>query len=201
MRFFSRILGLLFLSVFLEGQVCAQQPKCEVECQERYVRQFATILSKNRPSMADYFVLFAEPEGPEGTRLFYTRKKQLIMGEDKDHVQEMTLAGDAFDEVMNRDKGSKSFYLACLHKRYANRLPSKNTKHSRSVDADSQLTVITLLSKKALWKFVFSDGELLPDSVIAPDGITLGDVSEDPCISMPTPTMQTATSPAALAAR
>ena len=116
-------------------------------------------------------------------RLFNIKKKQLIMEKDKNHVQEMTLAGDAFDEVLNRDRGSKSFYLACLHKRYADRLPSKYAKFSRSVDAGSRLTVITLLSEKALWKFVFSNGELQPDSVITPDGITLGDLAEDPCIS------------------
>lgn len=185
MRTFYRTSWALFLAVFLcDSAYSAQseQPKCSRECQEQYARQFAKILSKTKPTMADYFVLFREPEGPEGLRLFNTTKKRLITGEDKGHVQEMTLAGDAFDEVLARNKGSRSSYLTCLRKQYVNRLPSKNATLSISVGADSQLITITLLSKKILWKFVFSDGELQPDSVITPDGITLGDMAEDRCV-------------------
>jgi hypothetical protein len=156
--------------------------KCSRECQEQYARQFARILSKTKPTMADYFVLFREPEGPEGLRLFKTQKKQLIRGEDKGHIQEMTLAGDAFDELLAKDKGSRSLYLACVRKQYANRLPSINAKLSMSADGASQLTKITLLSKKISWEFVFSDGGLQPDSIITPDGITLGDMAEDRCV-------------------
>ena len=72
--------------------------------------------------------------------------------------------------------------MTCLRKQYVNRLPSKNATLSISVGADSQLTTITLLTKKISWKFVFSDGELQPDSVITPDGITLGDMAEDRCV-------------------
>jgi len=132
--------------------------------------------------MADYFVLFSEPEGPEGLRLFNSTKKQLITGEDKGHIQEMTLAGDAFDEVLAKDKGSRSLYLTCLHKQYSGRLPRKNARISIFTDADSQLTTIVLLAEKISWRFIFSDGELQPDSVITPDGITLGDMAEDRCL-------------------
>lgn len=187
MRTFDMALCALLLVAFLcDPAYSAQpeQPKCKRECQEQYVRQFAKILSKTKPTMADYFVLFREPEGPEGLRLFNITKKRLITGEDKDHIQEMTLAGDAFDEVLARDKGSRSLYLTCVHKQYVNHLPSKNATLSISISAgvDNQLITITLLSKKISWKFVFSDGELQPDSVITPDGITLGDMAEDQCV-------------------
>jgi len=185
MRTFYMTSWTLFLAAFLCGSAYSAHPeksKCSRECQEQYARQFAKILSKTKPTMADYFVLFREPEGPEGLRLFNITKRQLIAGEDNGHIQEMTLAGDAFDEVLARDKGNRSSYLSCVHKQYINRLPSRNATPSISVDADSQLTTITLLSKKRSWKFVFSDGERNPDSVITPDGVTLGDMAEDRCV-------------------
>lgn len=185
MHLFYKISWALFFSEFLCNSVYSaqhEQSKCSHKCQEQYTRQFAKILSKTKPTMEDYFVLFREPEGPEGLRLFNKTKQQLIMGEDKSHIQEMTLAGDAFDEVLARDKVGMSPYLSCVHKLYANRLPSKNAKISISADGASQLTTIVLLENKISWKFVFSDNESRPDSVITPDGVELGNMTEDRCV-------------------
>lgn len=182
MRILWQILGLLLLSSLLGMNVYAQPQKCDIRCQEHYVRQFAKILSKNKPDMVGYFALFSEPEGPEGMRLFNIKKRHLIIEENEHHVQEMTIAGDAFDEVTRRDRTSRSFYLTCLHKRYLNRLPNEKANLASSVDASSQLTLITVSTKNSRWKFVFSDGESKPDSVIAPDGVELGDMDEDPCV-------------------
>lgn len=185
MRFICLILGLMFFSGFFGKDVYAQPQKCKTECQEQYVRQFAIALSKNRPSMADYFALFSEPEGPEGMRLFNIKKRRLILVKDKLQIQEMTLAGDAFDEVTNKDRASRSAYLTCVHRRYANHLPSEDANLTRSIDTNSQLTVITLPTGNSQWRFFFSDGESRPDSVIAPDEVSLGDMEKDPCVLPP----------------
>lgn len=183
MRLLCQILGLLFLSSVLGKDVLAQPQKCDARCQKHYVKEFAKTLSKKPLTMADYFALFSEPEGPEGIRLFNIKKKHLTSPkEGEQDVQEMTLAGDAFDEVANRDKASKSYYLTCLHKRYANHLPSERANLTSSIDAGSQLSVITLSTKNSRWQFIFSNGEPKPDSVISPDGVTLGDMKEDPCV-------------------
>jgi hypothetical protein len=180
MRIAYLIFGLFILPAFLGVGAIAEQARCGTECQEQYVRQFAAILLKSNLSMADYFILFSEPEGPESARLYITEKKQLIVGEDKNHVQEMTLAGDAFDEVQARNKKSRSPYLTCLHNRYSNRLPNNHSKLARLAGADNHQTIILLSSEKSTWKFFFSDGER--DGVVAPDGINLGFVNEDPCV-------------------
>ena len=131
--------------------------------------------------MTDYLSLFSEPEGPEGLRLYIAEKQSQIKGKDIDHSQEMALAGDAFDEVLARSKNDQSPYLSCLHQRYTKRLPSLSSKPTVSVDSSTQLTTFTL-SAKETWQFIFSTDEERPDTIIAPDGISLGDMNEDPCI-------------------
>jgi hypothetical protein len=184
MAFQNKIaISALLVIVALHGMVHAQKQVCSIDCQVQYVRQFITILEKSSLSMEDYFKLFSEPEGPEGVLLFNTEKKQLIIGEDKDHIQEMTLAGDAFEEVIRRDKKSRSEYLTCLHRKYINNLPEKSGKLETSVPRDkSEQIIITLVSINATWKFRFSVGEAKADSVVAPDGVVLGFLADDPCL-------------------
>lgn len=155
-----------------------EQTACDDACKEQYVRKFTKILSRNKPTMADYLALFSEPDGPEGMRLFYTTKKQPITGEDKD--QEIILAEDALDAVMSRNKKSRSDYLTCVHKQYANRLPTERA--AITIDGDDQATAIELSENKISWKFIFYGNESRPDSIITPDGIQLGVMGEDPCL-------------------
>lgn len=145
----------------------------------------AILTEKKLPSMTDYFVLFSEPEGPEGLRLYKIKKSKLKAGVNvTNDLDEMTLAADAFDEVEGRDKAGKSFYLACLQKKYANRLPNNcNVNLVRSLDANSKMVAITILINKSRWKFIFSEGEKLPDSIVAPDGVILGDMNQDSCVT------------------
>ncbi|GEM_PF-4630259 len=175
-----RLAGVLLAFLLAGGLTFAEQKKCDDDCQDRYVNQFSSILAKSKPSMTDYFVLFSEPEGPEGMRLFNEKRKRLI-GKNSNRDHEMALAGDAFDEVVKRDRLNPSPYLRCVHRRYVHRLPSTSAKVCRSIDADSQLTVVMLKSDGVSWKFFFSDGEFLPDSIVAPDGVVLGRMTEDRC--------------------
>ncbi len=189
MRSLAAAFCVFILSGLLGKDVLAQPIKCPFECQARYVRLFLSTLAKrSEPTMADYFSLFEEPEGPEGLRLFNIKKSELKNDmHDHQSLEEITLAGDAFDEVVKRDKFSESFYLTCLKKRYANRLPSQSVNLVRSFDVSRKFTVITLSKQKLRWRFLFSDNEPKPDSIIASNGVTLGDMDEDPCI---TPTQQ-----------
>ena len=173
---------LIVLSLATLSGLPALAAPCDNPCREQYVQQFATILSKTKPSMADYFSLFSEPEGPEGLRLYLAKKKTMAHGSDPDHMQEIALASDAFDEVSARNSSAPSPYLACLHRHYSGQLPKHNSEPTTNSITSTKLTTVTLGSGHSTWKFIYSDKESRPDSIIAPDGITLGDMAKDACV-------------------